>query len=132
MPVSARSRSRRTAACSRPQNRRRGDRSAATIDAIEQEPSPLIGHSHIARSGRDRASIPDTFQQRGLARANARTPNQKEWSAWVLAIRFTIRGKDTACIAAIPTGSVKMASKQWYNFPYACYRVTGCRLLLVR
>ena len=43
------------------------------VHAVEQQPRPLVGHPHIAGSGRDRAGVPDAFKELRLARADPGT-----------------------------------------------------------
>src|SRR6516162_1670668 len=41
-------------------------------DAVEQQPRALVGHAHVTRGGRDRASVTDAFAQLDLAGADPR------------------------------------------------------------
>src|SRR5467141_894491 len=42
------------------------------VHAVEQKPRALVRHAHVSRCCRDRAGIPDAFEQPGLAGTNAR------------------------------------------------------------
>jgi hypothetical protein len=42
------------------------------VDAVEQKPRAFVRHAHVSRRCRDRAGIPDAFEQPSLAGTNAR------------------------------------------------------------